>query len=71
MRNVFIVIGFFIACQLYAQSDSASVYVAQYKGDKAGAVSYTFDDGYAEHYTWPPPNWRNAVSAALSSSTVQ
>ena len=55
MRNVFIVIGFFIACQLYAQSDSASVYVAQYKGNKAGAVSYTFDDGYAEHYTLAAP----------------
>ena len=31
------------------------VYVARYKGDKACAISYTFDDGLAEHYTLVAP----------------
>lgn len=31
------------------------VYVAKYKGDKACAISYTFDDGLAEHYTLAAP----------------
>lgn len=31
------------------------VYVAPYKHDKACAVSYTFDDGLAEHYTLAAP----------------
>ena len=31
------------------------VYVAKYKGDKACAISYTFDDGLAEHYTLVAP----------------
>lgn len=31
------------------------VYVARYRGDKACAISYTFDDGLAEHYTMAAP----------------
>ncbi len=30
-------------------------YVARYKDDKACAISYTFDDGLREHYTWVTP----------------
>ena len=42
--------------QVYEQikktlSDDPHVYVAKYKGDRACAISYTFDDGLAEHYT--------------------
>ena len=31
------------------------MYVARYRGDKACAISYTFDDGLAEHYTMAAP----------------
>jgi peptidoglycan/xylan/chitin deacetylase (PgdA/CDA1 family) len=34
---------------------SDSIYVARYKGDKACAISYTFDDGLAEQYTLAAP----------------
>ena len=29
--------------------------IARYKDDKAAAISYTFDDGLKEHYTWVAP----------------
>ena len=32
-----------------------NVYIAKYKQDKACAISYTFDDGLAEHYTLVAP----------------
>ncbi len=34
---------------------SDSIYIARYKGDKACALSYTFDDGLAEHYSLVAP----------------
>lgn len=46
--------------QVYEQikktlSDDPHVYVAKYKGDRACAISYTFDDGLAEHSTVAAP----------------
>ena len=32
-----------------------NVYVAKYRHDKVCAISYTFDDGLAEHYTLAAP----------------
>lgn len=38
-----------------AQTVEPSVSVARYKGDRVCAISYTFDDGLAEHYTVAAP----------------
>lgn len=35
----------------YVRHQDPEVYVADYKGDKKCALSYTFDDGLQEHYT--------------------
>ena len=45
---------FFIAGMAFAQAP-AKAYVARFKDDKACAISYTFDDGLKEHYTWVSP----------------
>lgn len=57
--------------QVYEQikktlSDDPHVYVAKYKGDRACAISYTFDDGLAEHSTVAALSWRNVVLEVLS-----
>lgn len=39
---------FLSSCSFFGDRE---VYVAEYKGDKKCAVSYTFDDGLKEHYT--------------------
>ena len=39
----------------YTSGADWNVYVARYKEDKACAISYTFDDGLAEHYTLVVP----------------
>ena len=41
---------------------SDSIYVARYKGDKACAISYTFDDGLAEQYTLAAPQLEKRIS---------
>lgn len=60
MKNRKIVLLFFsiIVCQflLLAANDEISVRIAKFKGDKACAISYTFDDGFAEHYTLVAPH---------------
>ena len=48
--------------QVYEQikktlSDDPHVYVAKYKGDRACAISYTFDDGLAEQYSLVAPQF--------------
>lgn len=40
---------------LIAQAAIPFVKIAKFKGDRAGAISYTFDDGYLEHYTLAAP----------------
>ena len=35
----------------YLSGADWNVQIARYKQDKASAISYTFDDGLAEHYT--------------------
>lgn len=35
----------------YTRNCDSDVYVANYKGDRKCAISYTFDDGLQEHYT--------------------
>ena len=42
-------------CTGYMSGADWNVYVARYKQDKACAISYTFDDGLAEHYTLVAP----------------
>lgn len=54
-RIVGFIAAFFIGQGIaWGQSDSL-VYVARYKGDKACAISYTFDDGLTEQYTLAAP----------------
>lgn len=40
---------------LGADQGDVSIRIAKYKGDKSCAISYTFDDGLAEHYTLLAP----------------
>lgn len=47
-----------------------NVYIAKYKQDKACAISYTFDDGLAEHYTLVAPQLEKEVSGEHSGSVV-
>lgn len=44
-----------LACTHTVSGTDWNVYIAKYKYDKACAVSYTFDDGLAEHYTLVAP----------------
>lgn len=48
MRLLSSILLFAAATNISAQSD---IHVAKYWGDRAAAVSYTFDDGLEEHYT--------------------
>lgn len=45
----------FVCCSAYAKNDEVIIRIAKYKGDKACAISYTFDDGLKEHYTLIAP----------------
>lgn len=50
---IYILLG---SCAIFAQeSDGINIRIAKYKGDKACAISYTFDDGLKEHYTLVAP----------------
>lgn len=51
---LFFVLSLFVYVGTVEAGDQ-DVYVARYKGDKTCAVSYTFDDGLAEHYTLVAP----------------
>lgn len=55
MKQILLLIGALFINQLPIQSDDQDIYVARYRGDKVCAVSYTFDDGLAEHYTLVVP----------------
>jgi peptidoglycan/xylan/chitin deacetylase (PgdA/CDA1 family) len=55
MRNIFFIIGLLITTNLTAQVETDTLYVAKYKADKKCAISYTFDDGLAEHYSLVAP----------------
>lgn len=47
-----------------------NVYIAKYKQDKACAISYTFDDGLAEHYTLVAPQLEKRGFREHSGSVV-
>ena len=51
MKIFFFLILNLIICSNSAFAANREVYVAKYKHDKICAISYTFDDGLAEHYT--------------------
>ena len=55
MQNIFFIIGLLITTNLTAQVETDTLYVAKYKADKKCAISYTFDDGLAEHYSLVAP----------------
>lgn len=44
-------LGIALAVSAMAATAQTRFYVAKYKGDRAAAVSYTFDDGLLEQYT--------------------
>lgn len=47
-----VVTCFFVSC---TADDNVTVRIAQFKGDKTCAISYTYDDGMKEHYTLVAP----------------
>lgn len=51
MKIFSLLIWSFIICSNSVFAANWEVYVAKYKHDKVCAISYTFDDGLAEHYT--------------------
>lgn len=51
MRTLIFLIGGLWVCSHSIYAVDWDVYVAKYKQDKVCAISYTFDDGLAEHYT--------------------
>lgn len=55
MKQMLLLVGALWVHWASAQTGNDDIYIARYKGDKACAVSYTFDDGLAEHYTLAAP----------------
>lgn len=58
-------------CTGYMSGADWNVYVARYKQDKACAISYTFDDGLAEHYTLVAPQLEREVSGNILDMRLQ
>lgn len=65
MKIFFFLILNLIICSNSAFAANREVYVAKYKHDKICAISYTFDDGLAEHYTIVFPELENGVLKEL------
>ncbi len=58
MKKPVILTTYFIALSLMStptEAQESIVHIAKYKGDKTCAISYTFDDGMAEHYSVAVP----------------
>lgn len=55
MKTLWIALICAFSCSQLLFGGERKVYVAKYKQDKACAISYTFDDGLAEHYTLAAP----------------
>lgn len=55
MKVISLLLISLLACTHTVSGADWDVYVTKYKHDKACAVSYTFDDGLAEHYTLVAP----------------
>lgn len=55
MNIHFILFLYLLFCSGLSFGTNHKVYVAKYRGDKVCAISYTFDDGLAEHYTLAVP----------------
>ena len=49
----------------YLSGADWNVQIARYKQDKACAISYTFDDGLAEHYTSCSPTGKERFSGNI------
>ena len=85
MKDIRVVIGalfctfFFYNCT--STVENVTVRIANYKDDKACAISYTYDDGLKEHYTLVAPQmekrgfrgtfWVNAVSVNPDNEQVR
>ena len=65
MKIFFFLILNLIICSNSAFAANREVYVAKYKHDKICAISYTFDDGLAEHYTIVFPELEKGVLKEL------
>lgn len=44
-----------------ADDEEVKVSIAQYRGGRDAAISYTFDDGLLEQYTLVFRNWRKGI----------
>lgn len=69
--SFFILTFFFYAfCISTLSAADWKVYVAKYKQDKTCAISYTFDDGLAEHATVAAPELRSVALEELFGFAV-
>lgn len=55
MKTFLICLLYVFTCSMLSYGTNRKVYIAKYKQDKTCAISYTFDDGLAEHYTLAAP----------------
>ena len=55
MKYYFNLILFLLIANLAVAQSDPIVKIAKFKGNKPAAISYTFDDGYVEHYTVAAP----------------
>lgn len=69
--SLFILTSFFYILGISTLSAANwKVYVAKYKQDKTCAITYTFDDGLAEHSTVAAPNWKSVALEEPSGFAV-
>lgn len=56
-KSIFLTVYLLLnSCFIFAsEPQNINIHIAKYKGDKACAISYTFDDGLKEHYTLVAP----------------
>ncbi len=52
-----LLMSFVTALLIVTDASAQDISIAKYKGDKQAAVSYTFDDGYLEHFTLVYPQF--------------